>query len=121
MDSNNMYSQNNMQGQDMGQGNQQYSSYYQTPIQPQGQMPTGQMPVGPELEEPVSLGEWLVSILLMCIPCVNIVLMFVWAFGGNVKKSKSNYFKATLIWTGIWTVLCFIMWIVMAIGIASSM
>ena len=30
-----------------------------------------------EFEPPVTMGEWLVSMLLMLIPCVNIVLMFV--------------------------------------------
>lgn len=53
------------------------------------------------LEEPVSMGEWIVTMLLMMIPCVNIILMFVWAFGNSEKKSKSNYFKATLIMAGI--------------------
>ena len=53
MDSNNMYNQNNTQ---------QYSSYYENPSQPQVQMPMGQ-----NWEEPVSMGEWLVSMLLMCI------------------------------------------------------
>ena len=49
------------------------------------------------LEEPVSFGEWMIAMLLMMIPCVNIVMMFVYAFG-NSKKSKSNYFKACLVW-----------------------
>lgn len=59
-----------------------------------------------ELEEPVSMGEWLVSLLLiMFVPCVNIVLMFVWAFSKKEKKSKSNFFKAQLILTGIMLVI----------------
>ena len=59
------------------------------------------------LEEPVSVGEWLVALLVMLIPCVNIVMMFVWAFGSS-KKSKSNYFKAALIMMVIVIVLSFI-------------
>lgn len=53
-----------------------------------------------EMEIPVTMGEWLVSMLLMLIPCVNIVLMFVWAFSDKEKKSKSNFFKANLIFAG---------------------
>ena len=50
-----------------------------------------------DLEEPVKMSEWLISMLLMLVPCVNIVMMFVWAFSKTEKKSKSNFFKAYLI------------------------
>ncbi len=53
------------------------------------------------LEEPVTMGEWLVTMLLMMVPCVNIILMFVWAFSKTEKKSKSNFFKVELIMMGI--------------------
>lgn len=106
MDNNNMYNQSNPQGE------QQYSSYYEPPIQPQAQGPVGQ-----ELEEPVSVGEWMISMLLLMIPCVNIVLMFVWAFSDSEKKSKSNYFKASLIWTGIGIGIWIVMILLMSAGI----
>lgn len=115
MDNNNTYGQNqNNYGQN--QGGQQYSSYYDASSQPQVQVPIGQ-----EQEEPVSVGEWLISMLLMCIPCVNIVLMFVWAFGSSTKKSKSNYFKASLICAGIGIVLTIIMMILMSAGMMAAM
>lgn len=53
-----------------------------------------------EMEEPMSLKEWLITDLLLLIPCVNFILIFVWAFSGSEKKSKSNYFKAQLIFAG---------------------
>jgi cobalamin biosynthesis Mg chelatase CobN len=55
-----------------------------------------------ELEKPVGVGEWMLTTLVMMIPLVNIIMMFVWAFSSKTKKSKSNYFKATLIWMLIW-------------------
>ena len=74
-----------------------------------------------DLEEPVKVGEWLIAMLLMMVPCVNIVLMFVFAFSKTEKKSKSNYFKATLIMMGVVFVLYFIMIIVLvAAGIGGS-
>jgi ATP-dependent Zn protease len=51
-----------------------------------------------ELEKPVSVGEWMLTTLVMLIPIVNIVMVFVWAFSKKANKSKSNYFKAALIW-----------------------
>jgi hypothetical protein len=71
------------------------------------------------LEEPVSFGDWMLTILLMCIPCVNIVMMFVWAFGSNTKKSKSNFFKATLTWYLIGIVLAIVVIVVFGISFAS--
>lgn len=71
------------------------------------------------LEEPVSLGEWIVSMLLMLVPCANIILMFVWAFSKTEKKSKSNYFKATLIFSGIILALYIIMMILIVIFAAA--
>ena len=59
------------------------------------------IPPSSDLEEPMSLGEWIGTILLCMIPCVNIVLLFVWAFSSGEKKSKSNYAKAVLIISGI--------------------
>lgn len=59
-------------------------------------------------DEVVSVGEWLVTSLIMAIPLVNFVMVFVWAFGGGTKKSKANFFKAAIIMMIISTVLAFI-------------
>lgn len=121
MDNNNMYGQGN-QNANQGQPQQPYqqapeqnfsqqytNQAYQQPYQqPQQSYQQSYQPDG-DLEEPVSFGDWMLSILLMTIPCVNIIMMFVWAFGSGTKKSKSNYFKAVLVWTLIWTVLTIIM------------
>ena len=72
------------------------------------------------LEEPVTFGDWMISWLLMMIPCVNIVMMFVYAFG-NGKKSKSNFFKAYLVWTLISIVLSVIILVVFGASMAPLM
>ena len=63
-----------------------------------------------DLEAPVSLGEWMLTYLLMAIPCVNLVMLFVWAFGNGAPKSKSNWAKAALIWILIGVVLS-VIWV----------
>ncbi|MNI37742.1 hypothetical protein D3C73_918540 [compost metagenome] len=56
----------------------------------------------------ITIKEWMITTLIMLIPIVNIVMMFVWAFGeGN--PTKKNYFKASLIWVGIVIVLYIIL------------
>jgi len=47
---------------------------------------------------PVTIGNWVLTYLLMLIPIVNIILIFVWAFGSNTEVSKANWAKASLIW-----------------------
>ena len=45
----------------------------------------------------VSLGEWIITFIVLAIPIVNIVMLFVWAFSGATNPSKQNFCKATLI------------------------
>lgn len=52
----------------------------------------------------VTVANWMVTFLLLCIPFVNIIMIFVWAFGG-AEVSKSNWAKATLLWMLISIVL----------------
>ena len=45
----------------------------------------------------MTTGEWVVTLLLLGIPCVNIIMLFEWAFG-NWNENRKNYCRATLIW-----------------------
>ncbi|MBR5421802.1 MAG: hypothetical protein IK115_11710 [Lachnospiraceae bacterium] len=100
-----------MDNNNMNQYQQPNQQMYQQ--QAPYQQPYQEMYVGAETETPVSVGDWVLTILLMCIPCVNFVLLFVWAFGSNTAKSKSNWAKATLIWILIAIVLEVILFAVM--------
>jgi len=121
---NNGYSQNN-DGQDPYNANAGYTNngyqnqgYHQNNNQPCGNMPpytNGQL----ELEEPVKVSEWILSMVLMMLPCVNIVMMFVWAFSNTEKKSKSNYFKAALIFNGIMIGIMVLLWMAIIIFAAA--
>ena len=44
--------------------------------------------------EVVSVQEWVIALVVMFIPIVNVVMMLVWAFGSNTNPSKANFFKA---------------------------
>ncbi len=70
------------------------------------------------LEVPLSVGEWMLTILIMLIPCVNIIMMFVWAFGSG-NKGRANYFKASLLWAAIILALNLILGVLfIALGIS---
>ncbi|MFI4910771.1 MAG: hypothetical protein ACIAQZ_03790 [Sedimentisphaeraceae bacterium JB056] len=53
--------------------------------------------MGKTSEKPVSIINWILTYILMGIPLVNIIMLLVWAFGGNTSKSKSNWAAAILI------------------------
>ncbi len=63
--------------------------------QPAQAVPTQRLP---GLEAVVSVGEWLITLLIASIPLVNIIMLLIWAFSGNTKLSKANWAKATLVW-----------------------
>lgn len=88
----------------------------QQPVQSQGMAYQSPAPVAPV----VSVKEWMLAMLIMCIPIVNIIMMFVWAFG-NGNPSKQNYFKAALLWTAIVIVLYIIIGVVIVGAITASM
>ncbi|WP_405030816.1 hypothetical protein [Paenibacillus hexagrammi] len=77
-----------------------------------------QNPVG-QPNSVISVKEWMITILLLAIPLVNIVMLFVWAFGGGANPSKANYAKASLIWAAIGIVL-YIIFGVIIFGAAMS-
>lgn len=69
--------------------------------------------------KPVTLGDWMVTILLTAIPIVNIIMLFVWGFSSNTHPSKANWAKASLIWLAIVIVIYVIIFVVM-FGVMSS-
>lgn len=85
---------------------------YQEPQQPQpdnqpqqNQYYNQSTPYGTQNEPPMTLGDWIITLLIMAIPCVNIIMIFVWAFGSGVNTSKKNYFRAMLIFSAIGIVI----------------
>lgn len=88
-----------------------YGSDYPQPVMPQSY---------DGLEEPVTKGEWALCYFLMMIPCVGLIMMFVWAFSKTEKKSKSNFFKVQLIFMGVIFVLYLLLFL-FALGMGIAM
>ena len=84
-----------------------------TTVTPQSTKPY--QPFQKQAEE-ITIGDWMITLLLSFLPIVNIVMLFVWAFGSNTNPSKANWAKATLIWMVIGIVLAIL--IVLVIGTA---
>ena len=67
-------------------------------------------------DDVMSVKEWLITLLILCVPLVNIIMMFVWGFGSSTKPIKANFCKAYLILTAIAITL----YLVLGIGAVAS-
>ena len=79
------------------------------------------MPFQQQQAQEVTLGDWMITILLSAIPIVNIIMLFVWAFGSNTNPSKANWAKATLIWMLIGIVLFVLFMVIVGTAIFHGM
>ena len=57
---------------------------------------------------PMKMTDWLVMLLVMAIPIVNIVLLIIWATSTDVNQSKKTYCQASLAMMAIGIVLYFL-------------
>jgi len=57
---------------------------------------------------PMSVVDWLVTLLILSIPCLGIVMLFIWSFSGNTNPSKQTFARAYLVWTAIIVVISLI-------------
>jgi hypothetical protein len=71
------------------------------------------------IKQEVSVGDWVITILITAIPLVGLIMLFVWAFGGGAHQCKKNWAIATLIWYAIAIVLAIIFFIIFASIFAS--
>lgn len=83
--------------------------------QPAGQ--NYQQPQQTQNPPPVTLGDWIITFIIMAIPIVNIIMLFVWGFG-NTNPSKANWAKASLIFMLIAFVIYFIIAVIIGVGFA---
>ncbi|WMJ89043.1 hypothetical protein [Anaerocolumna sp. MB42-C2] len=71
------------------------------------------------LEKPMSLGDWVITLIVLAIPCVGLIMMFVWGFGqGNTNRR--NYCRATLIFAAIGIVLGLVFYASIAAALTSA-
>ncbi|ODP28972.1 hypothetical protein PTI45_01481 [Paenibacillus nuruki] len=69
----------------------------------------------------ISVKEWMLTLLLLAIPIVNLVMLFVWAFGGGTHPTKANYAKAGLLWAAIVIVIYLVIFLVFGAALFAGM
>jgi hypothetical protein len=47
---------------------------------------------------PMTIGDWMITLLVLAIPIVNIIMYLVWAFGSSGNVNRKTFCQASLIW-----------------------
>lgn len=68
----------------------------------------------------MTMGEWLVTLIVLAIPCVNVIMYFVWAFG-NGNENRKNFCRAGLIVMAVGIVLSLILYAVVGASLAAAL
>lgn len=59
----------------------------------------------PRIHPEVSIGNWIITLIILAVPLLNIIMLFVWTFNRNTNITKANWAKATLILLAVWIIL----------------
>lgn len=68
----------------------------------------------------MTMGEWLITLIVLAIPCVNVIMYFVWAFG-NGNENRKNFCRAGLIVMAVGIVLTLILYAVVGAILAAAL
>lgn len=72
-------------------------------------------------EVPMTLGDWMLTLLLLYLPIVNIVMLIIWSVDSKTNTTKKHFAWATLIFMGIGIVLSIIFSSIVAAIVASML
>jgi hypothetical protein len=83
-----------------------------------------QVPFGQQQDTtPMSMKDWVITLLISYIPLVGLIMLIVWAFDSNTNVNKKNWAKASLIWMligiGI-AIIIFVIFMSVFMGVMSS-
>ena len=84
------------------------------PPEPGPERPMDERPARGTRYAPMTIGGYIGTFLLLCLPIANFILLIVWASGGCKNESKRNLARAILILYGIFVVLAIVL--VIALG-----
>ena len=67
----------------------------------------------------MTVGDWMVTLLVLALPLVNIIMYLVWAFDNKGNPNRRNFCRASLLWFAIIVGISIVIGVVMAIfGVA---
>lgn len=70
-------------------------------------------------DQPISLGEWIITFIITSLPIIGFIMLLVWAFGTDAKTSKKNWARAALIMAVVGAVISIILTVLFAAAIVA--
>ncbi len=70
--------------------------------------------------KPMSVKDWLITLVIVAIPLVGFIMLFVYAFSDSENVNRKNWAKANLILLAIIFALVFLVFVIFGTWIASS-
>lgn len=70
------------------------------------------------MNDEMTLGQWIGTIVLSCIPCVNIIMLIIWAVNAE-NVNKKRWAQAQLIVTAVLLVLSIILNVIFGAAFAT--
>jgi len=59
----------------------------------------------------MSTRDWLLTLIILALPCVNIIMLFVWAFSNSGNHNRRNFCRAFLLGIAILIGIYFMFWV----------
>ncbi|NIP24294.1 MAG: hypothetical protein GWN67_08960 [Phycisphaerae bacterium] len=47
---------------------------------------------------PMTVGDWMLTLLVLAIPVVNLIMYLVWALSGSGNLNRRNFCRASIYW-----------------------
>lgn len=69
---------------------------------------------------PITLGDWIISVIITKIPLVGFITLIVWALDKNTEPNKANWAKAELIVSLIGIAIAVIMISIIGISLLTN-
>lgn len=73
------------------------------------------------MNKEMTMGKWLLTLLIISIPCVNIIMLLVWAFGNGDYPARKTFAQAYLIYLVVVFVLSFMFGFIMGLTMPAMM
>lgn len=64
----------------------------------------------------ITMGQWIINMLIVCIPLVGFIMLIVWATSSSENPNRSNWAKAQL----IFMVIGFVLYLLLASVIGAA-
>lgn len=114
--------------QNQSEGAYSQSAYGQTTYQSTGQNYTydtntayhpNNIEKKPQDTNPMTLGDWIFTMLAACLPCVGIFIYIYWAVSKETNVNRQNFCRAWLIFAGVSLVVCMILFTIFGVAMVS--